>query len=135
MELSFVLGFILMWIALFLARSISVKEVRKLDEKKKAELVDMAAARRAMQFAVLIVGIGAFYLISYFIDQQRELWFGLYGLCILLWMAYRLFSALNLFRSRGFNEDFIRSQYVAGLIRIAGILAFFACVGLNFVFY
>jgi len=135
MEVSFFLGFALMWMAIFLAKSVSAKEIRKLEDKKKAELVDMAAARRGTQFAVLIAGIGAFYLISYFIEDHREVWFGLYALFILIWMVYQMFAVLKSYRSKAFPDDFIKAQLNAGMIRLIGIAAFFTCVGLNFVFY
>lgn len=134
METSFLIGFALMWIAILWARSVSVKEIRRLPEDKKAALVDMATAARGTQIAILVVGIAAFYLISYFITEGRIYWFGLYGLFITGWMAYRQYVAIKTYRKRDFSEEFIKAQSTAGIIRIVGIVAFFGMIAMNFVF-
>lgn len=133
MEISFLLGFAIMWVALIMARRASLKEIQLLDTDKKAELVDMASGRRGMQIAILVVGIAAFYIINLLIDSRRELYFGLYGLFIVGWIIFRNIQALKEYRNRGFSESFIKSQQLAAMIRLVGIIAFFVCVGLNFV--
>lgn len=135
MELSFLLGFLIMWVVIFWARSIMVKEIKKLDVEQKAVFVDLTTGNRSMQLVVLFAGIAAFYAIAYFIDDHRDIWFGLYAVFILIWLVYRMFALNRLFRSNGFSDDFLRAQVQAGIIRLIGIVAFFACVGLNFVFY
>ena len=135
MEVSFLIGFAFMWAAVFFARKVSVKEIQLLSTEKKAELIDMAAGRRGMQIAILAIGIAAFYAISYFIHEAREMWFGLYALFIVGWMFYQLQKALSEYRKRQFPESFVNAQRNAGLIRLLGILGFFIAIGLNFVFY
>src|SRR6218665_1322867 len=107
MEISFIIGIAIMWICLLIARSISVKGIRELDDEMKARLVDLSTERRSMQIAILVVGIVAFYLISYLVDSQRELWFGLYGLFIVGWIVYRLILGIRKYKELGFNESFV----------------------------
>ena len=133
MEISFIIGIAIMWICLLIARSISVKGIRELDDEMKARLVDLSTERRSMQIAILVVGIVAFYLISYLVDSQRELWFGLYGLFIVGWIVYRLILGIRKYKELGFNESFVSSQLKAGILRVFGILVFFVIVGLNFI--
>lgn len=135
MEVSFLIGFGIMWAGIFLGRRVSVKEIRLLSTEKKAELMDMATGRRGMQIAILIIGIAAFYAISYFISESRELWFGLYALFIVCWIFYRHQKSLKEYKNRDFSDAFIRAQRNAGLISLLGILGFFVAVGLNFVFH
>ncbi len=135
MEISFLLGFAIMWTALIIARRVSVKEIQLLDTDKKAELVDMSTGRRGMQIAILVVGIAAFYIINLLVEGRKELYFGLYGLFIVGWMVFRSIQALKEYRNRGFSETFIKSQRIVAGIRLVGIIAFFVCVGLNFVLY
>ncbi len=132
MEISFILGVVFMWICLFFARSISNKEIRNLDSEMKAKLVDLATERRSMQIAILVAGIASFYLISYLVDSDRELWFGLYGLFIIGWIIFRLTAAIKKYRELGFSETFVSSQLKAGIVRLVGIAVFFAVFGLNF---
>jgi len=132
MEISFILGIVFMWICLLFARSISNKEIRSLDNEMKAHLLDLATERRSMQIAILVAGIGAFYLISYLVDTDRELWFGLYALFIIGWIVSRLIVAIRKYKELGFSEHFISTQRKAGIIRLIGIVVFFAVFGLNF---
>ena len=135
MEVSFLIGFAVMWAGIFIGRRVSVKEIRLLSVEKKAELMDVATGRRGMQIAILVIGIAAFYVISYFIDDARELWFGLYALFIVGWIFYRQQKSLKEYRNRDFPETFILAQRNAGWISLLGILGFFVAVGLNFVFH
>lgn len=135
MEISFLLGFLVMWITIFWARHIMIAEIKKLDPDQKVVLVDLTTGRRSAQIAVLFVGIAAFYIITYFIDDHRDIWFGLYALFILIWLVYRMFTSNKLFRSHGFSEDFLKAQVRAGIVRLIGVIAIFASVVLNFRFY
>jgi len=132
MEISFVIGFLFLWICLLIARSISNKEIRVLDDEMKAKLIDLATERRSMQIAIMVAGIGTFYVISLLIDSHREIWFGLYALFIVGWIVYRLVVAIKKYRELGFSETFVQSQLKAGIIRVIGIAVFFAVFGLNF---
>lgn len=132
MEISYIIGFLVMWACLLIARSISNKEIRLLDDEMKARLIDLATERRGMQIAIMVAGIGAFYVISLLIDSNREIWFGLYALFIVVWIIYRFFAGIRKYREAGFNQTFVQAQVKAGIIRIIGITAFFAIFGLNF---
>lgn len=133
MEVSFLLGFAVMWTALIIARRVTVKEIQLLETDKKAELVDMATGRRGMQIAILVVGIAAFYIINLLIEGRKELYFGLYGLFILGWIVFRNLQVMREYRNRQFSQSFMKSQQLAALIRLVGIIAFLVCIGLNFV--
>ena len=132
MEISFILGFVFLWICWLVARSVSNKQIRVLDDKMKAKLMDLATERRSMQIAIMVAGIGAFYTISLLIDSHREMWFGLYALFIVGWIVFRLLVAIRKYRELGFSDAFVQSQLKAGIIRIIGIAVFFAVFGLNF---
>lgn len=133
MEVSFLLGFAVMWTAMIVARRVTVKEIQLLETDKKAELVDMATGRRGMQIAILVVGIAAFYIINLLIEGRKELYFGMYGLFIVGWIVFRNLQVMREYRNRQFSQSFMKSQQVAAIIRLVGIIAFLVCIGLNFV--
>jgi divalent metal cation (Fe/Co/Zn/Cd) transporter len=122
---NFIIAFILLLGVVFISRMINEKANKKLDQAKKAELIDLFSSTRIYSFGVLIVIIILFFLSLRFnlLDP-----FITYLIYIFLVIAYLIITGLNSFRllkKNNFPDSFIKSYLISTTIRFLGLIIFF----------
>jgi hypothetical protein len=123
---TFIISFTLLLGVVFLSRMINEKANKKLDQTKKAELVDLFSSSRIYSFGALIVIIIMFFLSLRFdlIDP-----FVTYLIYIFLAITYMIITGLysyKILRKNNFPDSYIRSYLLSTTIRFIGLVTFFA---------
>ena len=120
---------VLVFFAFILAsRYMNDRASKKLDQEKKAELVDLFSKGRILGY-VIILGSLALYFIG-IKTQVLDLWL-LMGAYFILIIGYIMVLALNTFKklvAHEFPKEFIASYVYSTILRILGVIVFMAIV-------
>jgi hypothetical protein len=126
---NFMIAIVILLVAIFISRMINEKANKKLDQDKKAALIDVFSKDRIWTYSVLIGMVVIFFLSLKFnfIDP-----FWTYIIYIVLLIAYIIIIAYYSYKklkTNGFPDSYIKSYIVATSLRLIGLLIFVALLG------
>ena len=123
------IAFVVLLVGLFISRIINEKATKKLQQDKKATLVDVFSRDRTWSYGVLIAIV-----ILYFVSLRYELIdpFWTYLIYIVSLIAYIIIMAYTSFKklkANDFPDFYIKSYVLSTSLRLLGLLAFVALLG------
>lgn len=125
---NFMIGFVMLLVSVFASRTINDRANKNLDQTKKAELIDLFANVRILNFAVLIAIVVLFYLsIRFELVDPTIAWIA-YFVSISAYIIVNGISAYRKLKLNGFSDSYIKSYLIATSVRVLGIVIFFAIV-------
>jgi hypothetical protein len=120
------ISFVILLVAIFLSRMISEKANKKLDQDKKAALIDVFSKDRIWTYGVLI-GIVVLFFISLRFSLIDPFW--AYMIYIVILVAYIVLLAYYSYRklkANDFPSFYIKSYILSSSLRLIGLLIFVA---------
>lgn len=110
---------------IFVARIFDTKASKNLTDEKKVQLIDLFSKTRILNFGIVILIAGIYFLALKFelLDEfvSISLLFSVY-ICFIILIAIISYRKL---KSNEFPSEFLRTYLIAASIRILGMLVFF----------
>jgi VIT1/CCC1 family predicted Fe2+/Mn2+ transporter len=123
---NFMIAFIILMLTLFVSRMVNEKANKKLDQNKKAELIDVFSKGRVYTFGALIIIIALFFISLRFNLINPLSSYILYIILILAFLIITGFRSYKVLKSNGFPDAYIKSYLISTAIRFIGLVLFFA---------
>ena len=123
---NLIIGVIILFVSLYISRSVSEKAVHKLSQEKKAALVDLFSGERKFSFIFLFI-IVLFYLLNLsfaFLDNLIAIM--LYIVLLLAYIIGKSYRTHAKLRKHDFPHHYLKSYLYATAIAFIGFLVFFA---------
>ncbi len=111
---------------MFLSRTLNENANKKLDQDKKAELVDLFSKDRIYNFGILIIIILIFFINIKLNLIEPFLNYGIYIASILIFMTVSTYLSFKKLKKNNFPDSYIKSYITVTTIRFLGIVIFFA---------
>ncbi|WP_028980201.1 hypothetical protein [Sporocytophaga myxococcoides] len=111
---------------MFLSRTLNENANKKLDQDKKAELVDLFSKDRIFNFGILIIIVLIFFINIKLNLIDPILNYGIYIGSILTFLTVSTFLSFKKLKKNNFPDSYIRSYITITTIRFLGIVIFFA---------
>lgn len=121
---NFMIAFVLLMLSVFASRLLSERAGKKLDQEKKAALVDLFSADRIWSYGILF-GIVLLFFLSLKFGLVEAFW--AYTAYIVLLLAYLLilsYRSYTKLKAHGFPAAYIQSFILASTLRFLGLLLF-----------
>jgi len=125
---DFMIAFILLLVTMFISRTINEKANKKLDQNKKAELIDLFSKDRIYTFGALIVIIALFFVSLRFELIDPLISYVAYVVLIFAFIAVTGFSSYRKLKTNGYPDSYIQSYLITTFLRVVGLVIFFAIV-------
>ena len=122
------IAFVVLLVMIFVSRKQSEKANKKLDQEKKAELIDLFSNDRTINFGILIAIIVLFFIAIRFSNLNTVIIFASYIFIVLIFMIISAILSYRKLKYNDFPDSFIRSYLIATLLRFLGLIIFFAIV-------
>jgi len=111
---------------MFLSRTLNENANKKLDQDKKAELVDLFSKDRIYNFGFLIIIVLIFFINMKLNLIDPFLNYGIYIGSVLIFMAVSTYLSFKKLKKNNFPDSYIKSYITVTTIRFLGIVIFFA---------
>lgn len=111
---------------MFLSKTLNENANKKLDQDKKAELVDLFSKDRIYNFGILIIIILIFFINIKLNLIEPFLNYGIYIASILIFMTVSTYLSFKKLKKNNFPDSYIKSYITVTTIRFLGIVIFFA---------
>jgi len=123
---KFTIAIVIYLILIFTARTINNNAMKKLDQSKKAALIDLASSNKISTYALLIVII-----IFYFICTNLNLFdptitYIIYFILLLLYILFLAYKSYNRLKKNDFPDFYIKSYILSLSIRVGGLILLIA---------
>jgi len=125
---NLMIAFVVLLVMIFVSRKQSEKANKKLDQEKKAELIDLFSKDRTINFGILITIIVLFFIAIRFSNLNTVIIFASYIFIVLIFMIISAILSYRKLINNDFPESFIRSYLIATLLRFLGLIIFFTIV-------
>ncbi len=122
------IAFVIVLVTMFIARSINERATKKLDQVKKAELIDLFSNSRIYTTGILIVIISLFFISLRFDLIDPVISYIIYLLSIFAFIVVTGISAYKKLKANEFPDSYIQSYLITTSIRVLGLVIFFALV-------
>lgn len=111
---------------MFLSRTLNENANKKLDQDKKAELVDLFSKDRIYNFGILIIIISIFFINIKLNLIDQYLNYGIYIGSVVIFMIVSTYLSFRKLKKNNFPDSYIKSYITVTTIRFLGIVIFFA---------
>ena len=122
------IAFVVLLVMVFVSRTLSEKANKKLDQEKKAKLIDLFSKGRTINFGILIAIIALFFIAIRFSNLNTVIIFASYIFLVFIFMIISAILSYRKLKNNDFPESFIKSYLIATLFRFLGLIIFFAIV-------
>jgi len=123
---NFMLAFILLLVVVLIARVINQRAYKKLEQDKKLELIDLFSKRSIYIFGILIAIIALFFVGTKYNLMQPFVLYSIYATLIFVLILVSAYFSYKKLKKHNFPDDYIRSYLMSMLLRVIGLIAFFA---------
>lgn len=121
---SFYAGFFVILAGIIISRVIYDKAVKKLDQEKKAELVDLYGKRNVSSLLIIAAFLGVYYFIVMFDLLNPFIAFPILIIAMLAFIVRNGLTIRKKLRQQAFPTEFIRSFLLTFTIRTVSLLLF-----------
>lgn len=123
--MDFMMAVIIFLVFIFVARIFDTNASKKLTDEKKVQLINLFSKARILNFGILILLVGVYFLALKFelLNQSTSI-----SLYLSVFMCFIIFNAIIAYRklkSNEFPKAFLKTYLITTSIRILGILVFF----------
>lgn len=122
------LGFVGLLVSVFVSRFVGEKANKKLDPEKRLQLMDLFSKDRVLYFGILIAIIVLYFAVLKFELLDASASMILYIVAFFAYMAITTALAYKKLKVNDFPQDYIRSYLTSTLIRVIGLVVFFALI-------
>ena len=122
---NFMLAFIVLLVSMFSARKIVAGAMAKLEQNKKAELMDLFSKKSSTNMAILIGIVIIFFANIKFRFIDQEIAYIVYSIALLSFLIISGLKSHKKLTEHGFPLDYIKSYITSTTIRFLGIIIFF----------
>ena len=122
------IAFVVLLVMIFVSRTLSEKANKKLDQEKKAKLIDLFSKGRTINFGILIAIIALFFIAIRFSNLNTVIIFASYIFLVFTFLIISAILSYRKLKNNDFPESFIKSYIIATLLRFLGLIIFFAIV-------
>jgi hypothetical protein len=125
---KFIVPFLILLLSVFISRTLLDKANTKLDQDKKAALIDLFSGRRIWSFAWLMLIIVSFFLCMKFQWIDRFWSFTLYFIALFIYLFVNAYLTFVKLKSNGFPVFYINAYLWSTSIRAFGLVLFVALI-------
>ncbi len=125
---NFMFAFILLLVSTFIARATSTKATNKLDQDKKAELLDLFSRNGIYSFGILIVIVILYFGNLKFAIIEARLSTIIFYILLLAFISISSYLSYQKLKINNFPKSYIQSYLLAMCIRFAGLILFIALI-------
>lgn len=115
-------------IFVFGARGLMNEAGKKLTSSQRAELIDIFSKGSLLNYAVLILLLGLFFLNMRLQYTSKELNLILYIICITIFLIFSSINSFNKLKEADFPMRYIRAYLISTALRTIGLMIFFGFV-------
>src|SRR6267154_2918382 len=119
---NFMIAFVLLLVFMFVSRSMNEKANKKLDQAKKAELIDLFSKDRIWTFGTLIVIISLFFISIRFDLVDPVISYVAYVVLIFAFIVVTGISSYRKLKRNGFPDSYIQSYLITTSLRVVGLV-------------
>ena len=123
---NFMVSIMVFLVSIIVARIINDRAIKKLENDKKVELIDLFSRSSVLTYLPLILIMGLYFLVLKYQVFDFRVSLSVYMLLLLVYIAYNAKKSNEKLKSADFPASFIKSYLLATSIRFFGILLFFA---------
>jgi Flp pilus assembly protein TadB len=126
----FMLAFLLLMGSIFLSRYVNDRAIQKLEQDKKAQLVDLFSSRRNYSTFILFGIVALFFAVIHFNWLDAFLTYVIYALSIIVYMVVNGYRSYQQLKQLQFPDFYIRAYLLSTFIRFASIIIFLFVINL-----
>lgn len=126
----FMLAFLLLIGSIFLSRYVNDRAIQKLEQDKKAQLVDLFSNRRNYSTFILFGIVALFFAVIHFNWLDAFLTYVIYALSIIVYMVVNGYRSYQQLKQLQFPDFYIRAYLPSTFIRFASIVIFLFVINL-----
>ncbi len=126
----FMLAFLLLMGSIFLSRYFNDRAIQKLEQDKKAQLVDLFSSRRNYSTFILFGIVALFFAVIHFNWLDAFLTYVIYALSIIVYMVVNGYRSYQQLKQLQFPDFYIRAYLLSTFIRFASIVIFLFVINL-----
>jgi Flp pilus assembly protein TadB len=126
----FMLAFLLLMGSIFLSRYVNDRAIQKLEQDKKAQLVDLFSSRRNYSTFILFGIVALFFAVIHFNWLNAFLTYVIYALSIIIYMVVNGYRSYQQLEQLQFPDFYIRAYLLSMFIRFASIVIFLFVINL-----
>lgn len=126
----FMLAFLLLMGSIFLSRYVNDRAIQKLEQDKKAQLVDLFSSRRNYSTFILFGIVALFFAVIHFNWLNAFLTYVIYALSIIVYMVVNGYRSYQQLKQLQFPDFYIRAYLLSTFIRFASIVIFLFVINL-----
>lgn len=126
----FMLAFLLLMGNIFLSRYVNDRAIQKLEQDKKAQLVDLFSSRRNYSTFILFGIVALFFAVIHFNWLDAFLTYVIYALSIIVYMVVNGYRSYQQLKQLQFPDFYIRAYLLSTFIRFASIVIFLFVINL-----
>lgn len=126
----FMLAFLLLMGSIFLSRYVNDRAIQKLEQDKKAQLVDLFFSRRNYSTFILFGIVALFFAVIHFNWLNAFLTYVIYALSIIIYMVVNGYRSYQQLKQLQFPDFYIRAYLLSTFIRFASIVIFLFVINL-----
>ncbi|MCO4294098.1 hypothetical protein NF867_14640 [Solitalea sp. MAHUQ-68] len=125
---DFMIAIVLLLVTTFISRTISEKATKKLDQIKKAELIDLFSNGRIYAFGILIGIVVLFFLSTKFNLLDPLIAYIIYIVSILVFLIVTSIISYRKLKANDFPGTYIKSYLLSTSLRFIGFVIFFTMI-------
>jgi Flp pilus assembly protein TadB len=118
------LAFLLLMGSILLSRYVNDRAIQKLEQDKKAQLVDLFSSRRNYSTFILFGIVALFFAVIYFNWLDAFLTYVIYALSVIVYMVVNGYRSYQQLKQLQFPDFYIRAYLLSTSIRFASIVIF-----------
>ena len=122
---GYMIGLVVMLIAILVSRMVSDRATKKLSAEEKAQLIDAFSSNRTWSLALMILLISGYFVVLRFELVDVFVGLGIYITLLVAFIAIQAITSHKKLARLGLPKEYITSHNVSTLIRFAGFAAFF----------
>jgi len=120
-------------VVLFGSRILDVRAMKNLSNEKKAELIDLFSKSRILNFGLIILFIGTYFLVLKFELCDPTLALTIYLVLMACFLIFNVVKVYKKMKSNTFPNTFISTYLISSTIRVFAILMLFAFLIAGFI--
>lgn len=124
------IAFVLLLGFFFVSRTIGERASKKLDQEKKASLIDLFSDGRAYSYVILISIIVLFFANLKFDLIDPSIGYVIYGITLTIYLGVTSYSTYNKLKQNAFPDFYIKAFLLSTFVRFVGLIIFFALIGI-----
>jgi hypothetical protein len=125
---NFMIAFVLLLGLIFISRTINEKATKKLDQDKKAALIDLFSNGRIYTFGILIGIIVLFFLSMRFNLIDPLITYIIYIVSLFTFIIITSIFSYKKLKANDFPDTYIKSYLLSTSLRFIGLVIFFALI-------